>query len=234
MPLSRSSPGTSATSKSASPYSKSSGGSTRWPGSPRRPTASAISIPISSNCLRWNPGSTKPNWKPSSPKRPRSSRPKPRPSEAQVKAKRYKLKAHPGRESLPAHLRREDILIDEPPAPLPGGLPPQELRRDITERLAVVPAEYYVERITTVSYIFPGEPDKGVYRGAGPAALLPKSILGPSVAIDFVIAKYADHQPVYRLVTALARDHGIELSYPTADRAVIDTAALAMPWPTPS
>ena len=149
--------------------------------------------------------------------------------EAQVKAKRYKRKAHPGREPLPAHLRREDIVIDEPPAPLPGGLPPQELRRDITERLAVVPAEYYVERITTVSYIFPGEPDKGVHRGAGPAALLPKSILGPSVAIDFVIAKYADHQPVYRLVMALARDHGIELSYPTADRAVIDTAALTIP-----
>jgi transposase len=148
---------------------------------------------------------------------------------AQAKAKRYKLKAHPGREPLPAHLRREDILIDEPPAPLPGGTPPQELRRDITERLAVIPAEYYVERITTVSYIFPGEPDQGVHRGAGPAALLPKSMLGPSVVIDFVIAKYADHQPVYRQVMALERDHGIALSYPTADRAVIDTAALALP-----
>ena len=149
--------------------------------------------------------------------------------EAQVKAKRYKRKAHPGREPLPAHLRREDILIDEPPAALPGSLPPQELRRDTTERPAVVPAEYCVERITTVSYIFPGQPDKGVHRGAGPAARLPKSIPGPPVAIDFVIAKYAGHQPVYRLVMALSRESGIELSYPTADRAVIDTAAPAIP-----
>lgn len=149
--------------------------------------------------------------------------------EAQTKTKRYKRKAHPGREPLPAHLRREDILIDEPPAPLPDGTLPHELRRDITERLAVIPAEYYVERITTVSYIFPGQPDKGVHRGAGPAFLLPKSLLAPSVAIDFVIAKYADHQPVYRQVMALERDHGITLSYPTADRAVIDTAALALP-----
>ena len=148
--------------------------------------------------------------------------------EAQAKAKRYKLKAHNGREQLPAHLRREDILIDEPPAALPDGTPPRELRRDITERLAVLPAEYYVERITTVSYIFPGQPDKGVHRGEGPASLLPKSILGPSVVIDFVISKYADHQPVYRLVMALARDHGIELSYATADRAVIDTIALTI------
>jgi transposase len=148
---------------------------------------------------------------------------------AQVKDKRYKRKAHPGREPWPAHLRREDILIDEPPAPLPDGTAPQELRRDITERLAVVPAEYYVERITTVSYIFPGQPDKGVHRGAGPAFLLSKSLLAPSVAIAFVIAKYADHQPVYRQVMALERDHGITLSYPTADRAVIDTAALALP-----
>lgn len=149
--------------------------------------------------------------------------------EDQVKAKRYKRKAHPGRAALPGHLRRQDILIDEPPAARPDGTPPQELRRDITERLAVVPAEYYVERITTVSYIFPGQPEQGVHRGAGPAALRLKSILAPSVAIDFVIAKYADHQPVYRQVMALARDHGIELSYPTTDRAVIAAAALAIP-----
>jgi len=149
--------------------------------------------------------------------------------EAIVKTKRYKRKTHPGREELPAHLRREDILIDEAPAPEPGGILPKELRRDITERLAVIPAEYYVERITTVSYIFPGQPDKGVHHGSGPASLLPKSILGPSVVIDFVISKYADHLPVYRQVMALARDYGITLSYPTADRAVIDTAALAIP-----
>ena len=145
-----------------------------------------------------------------------------------VKTKRYKKK-HPGREQLPAHLRRVDILIDEPPAPLPDGILPQELCRDVTERLAVIPAEYYVERITTVSYIFPGQPDRGVQRGEGPASLIYKSILGPSVVIDFVISKYADHLPVYRQVMAMERDYGIALSYPTADRAVINTAALAIP-----
>jgi transposase len=51
----------------------------------------------------------------------------------------------------------------------------------------------------------------------------------PSVAIGFVIAKYADHQPVYRQVMALERDHGIGLSYPTTDLAVIAAAALAIP-----
>lgn len=150
-------------------------------------------------------------------------------AEVPVKTKRYKNKAHPGRDQLPAHLRREDILIDEPPAPLPGGILPKELRRDITERLAVIPAEYYVERIVTVSYIFPGQPDQGVHRGGGPASLIFKSILAPSVVIDFVISKYADHLPVYRQVMALERDYDIALSYPTADRAVIETAALAIP-----
>ena len=150
-------------------------------------------------------------------------------AEVPVKTKRYKNKAHPGRDQLPAHLRREDILIDEPPAPLPGGILPKELRRDVTERLAVIPAEYYVERIVTVSYIFPGQPDQGVHRGGGPASLIFKSILAPSVVIDFVISKYADHLPVYRQVMALERDYDIALSYPTADRAVIETAALAIP-----
>lgn len=150
-------------------------------------------------------------------------------AEAMIKAKRYKEKAHPGREPLPAHLRREDILIDEPPAPLPCGPPPQELRRDTTERLAVIPAEYYAERITTVSYVFPGRPEEGVHRGAGPEGLLPKSSFAPGLVIDFLIQKYAGHMPVYRQVAALGRDHGINISYPSAGRAVIDAAALLIP-----
>ena len=120
-------------------------------------------------------------------------------------------------------------MVDEPPAPLPGGILPKELCRDITERLAVIPAEYFVERITKVSYIFPGQPDKGVQRGEGPASLILKGNLGPSVVIDFVIFKYADHLPIYRQIMAIERDYGITLSYPTADRAVIATAALAIP-----
>ena len=149
-------------------------------------------------------------------------------AEAGVKSKRYKKK-HSGREQLPAHLRRVDIVIDIPPAALPDGTLPKELCREVTERLAVQPAEYDVERIITVSYIFPGQSDKGVLRGAGPASLIFKSMLGPSVVIDFIISKYADHLPIYRKVMALERDHGIILSYATADRAVIDTAALGIP-----
>ncbi len=42
------------------------------------------------------------------------------------------------------------------------------------------------------------------------------------------VAKYADHQPVYRQVMALQPDHGIGISYATADRAVITAAALAV------
>jgi len=55
-----------------------------------------------------------------------------------------------------------------------------------------------------------------------------KGLLAPSVVIGFPIAKYADHQPVYRQVMALSRDYGIDLSYATADRSVIDTAALTI------
>ena len=147
--------------------------------------------------------------------------------EAMAKSVRYLTKPHAGRGALPAHLRRVDILIDEPPAPLPDGTLPRELRRDVTERLAMVPAEYYVERITTVSYCYPGNAAGGVHHGAAPASLLPKSVLGPMVVIAMTVSKYADHQPVYRQVMALQRDHGIEISYPTADRAVITTAGLA-------
>ena len=42
------------------------------------------------------------------------------------------------------------------------------------------------------------------------------------------VSKYADHQPVYRQVMAMQRDHGIGISYATADRAVITAAALAV------
>jgi hypothetical protein len=53
-------------------------------------------------------------------------------------------------------------------------------------------------------------------------------VLGPAVVIGMTVAKYADHQPVYRQVMALQRDHGIGISYATADRAVITAAALAV------
>jgi len=89
--------------------------------------------------------------------------------EAMAKSVRYRTKPHAGRGALPAHLRRVDILIDEPPAPLPDGTLPREMRRDVTERLAMVPVEYYVERITTVSYCYPGNASGGVHRGAAPA-----------------------------------------------------------------
>jgi transposase len=146
-----------------------------------------------------------------------------------VKQKRYKTKPHPGRAVFPPHLPRVDIIVDQAPAALADGTLPIVFLREVTERLNVTPASYFVERTTTVSYRFPNQPGAGIHRGPAPAALIFKSSLAPALVIEFIIHKYADHAPLYRQVLALERDHGIVLSYPTVDRQVITTAALAIP-----
>ncbi len=147
-----------------------------------------------------------------------------------VHVRRYKTKPHPGRAAFPEHLRRVDILIDQPPAALADGTLPCVFLREITERLNVTPASYFVERVTTVSYRFPNQSQAGIYRGTHAQGILQyKSGLAPALVIEFLLHKYADHAPLYRQVLAMERDHGIELSYPTVDRQVIAAAALALP-----
>ena len=146
-----------------------------------------------------------------------------------VKQKRYKTKPHPGRAAFPPHLLRVDLLIDQPPAPLADGTLPVVFQREVSERLNVTPASYFVERTTTVSYRFPNYSGAGIHRGPAADALKFKSGLAPALVIEFLLHKYADHAPLYRQVLALERDHGIALSYPTVDRQVIAAAALAIP-----
>ena len=146
-----------------------------------------------------------------------------------VKQKRYKIKPHPGRAAFPPHLPRVDHLIDQAPAPLADGTLPVVFLREVSERLNVTPASYFVERTTTVSYRFPNQPGAGIHRGPAQEALTFKSSLAPALVIEFLLHKYADHSPLYRQVLALERDHGIVLAYPTVDRQVINTAALGIP-----
>ena len=100
-------------------------------------------------------------------------------------------KAH-GRELLPAHLRREEIVIE--PNEIPEGS--KKIGAEITESLEYKEAEIFVKRIIRNKYALPQE--EGVIIASMPNQVLPKMIAGGSLLAYIIVSKYVDHLPIYR------------------------------------
>src|SRR5690606_16926681 len=119
-----------------------------------------------------------------------------------------KVKKHPGRIPLPAHLRREEIII-EPQEDVTGLT---RLEDEVTEVLEVRAAEFYVKRYVRRKYV--RKEEEGIAIGKLPVRAIEKGIPGASVLAMLIIGKFADHLPVYRQVAIFKRS-GINLHYNT-------------------
>ena len=120
---------------------------------------------------------------------------------------------HPGRNKLPAHLRREDIVLE--PVNLPkGSIRIGEL---ITEQLEYKPAELYVKRYIRPKYLVPpllkDSPAK-IMVAELPIQPIDKCIAGPGLLAQLLIDKFSDHLPGYRQMKRLERN-GVSLPYST-------------------
>ena len=62
-----------------------------------------------------------------------------------------------------------------------------------------------------------------------PARIIDKSLVSDRVIINTVIAKYSDHQPLYRQNVILERETGIEISRATMDGWVMRVGELLIP-----
>lgn len=131
---------------------------------------------------------------------------------------------HPGREPLPAHLPRVEVVI---PCP-------EEQREcpvchktntvigfDQSEELCVKPAEYYVKVTKREKRACRRHPEAGVATAPAPVKILPKSKLSDEVIIDTVVRKYQWHQPLYRQAAMLAREAGVVVDRHTLDDGVM-------------
>ena len=110
---------------------------------------------------------------------------------------------HPGRTPLPAHLRRQEIILT--PTEDVTGLKP--VGEEITEILEYQQGELYVKKYIRPEYIQPtadGTQAKRVI-AALPNMPIAKSYVGASLLTHLMVSKYIDHLPIYRQLQMLSR-----------------------------
>jgi transposase len=124
-----------------------------------------------------------------------------------------RVKTRPVRQPLPAHLPREvkTYAPKEETCPDCGG----RLRRlgeDISEVLEYVPARFKVLRYVR-SKLSCASCER-IVQAAAPSRPIERGLAGPGLLAHVLVAKYCDHQPLYRQAEMYARE-GVELERST-------------------
>jgi transposase len=138
---------------------------------------------------------------------------------------------HPGRQTLPAHLPRVERVIACAPeqcACSHCGRQTQVIGYDTSEQLEVEPAQYFV-LVTKREKRGCASCARGVTTAPAPARIIEKSLVSDRVVIDTVVAKYADHLPLYRQSAMLARDAEVAISRATLTGWVMRVGELLTP-----
>ncbi|MBZ5674305.1 MAG: IS66 family transposase [Acidobacteriia bacterium] len=136
-------------------------------------------------------------------------------------------KPHPGRKRLPESLPRvAEVIASEPNCKHCGG-ETRVIGYDSSEVLDREPAKWFV-RVT-----------KREKRSCGKCAaiqmpplaprIVEKGLASDRVIIEIVVAKYADHLPLYRQEAMLEREAGVDISRATMDGWVMRVGELLQP-----
>jgi transposase len=136
---------------------------------------------------------------------------------------------HPGREPLPAHLERREVVLPCHPEDCQCAVCGAErpvIGYDIREELACEPAKFFVQVIKREKRGSHCLPEQGVATAPVPAQIVPKSKLANAFIIELVVQKYQQHQPIYRQQADLADNHHIELSRKTLTDAALAVGSL--------
>ncbi|WP_354687954.1 IS66 family transposase [Cupriavidus necator] len=147
--------------------------------------------------------------------------------EAQTAGK-YKVAANQcaSREALPEHLPREEhVLEPEPSCPECGGQM-QPLGEDVSEQLGRIAAAFKVIRTVRRKKICAC--CRRIAQPPAPGLPIQRSIAHPSLLADIFVAKYADHQPLYRQSEIAAREN-VKLDPASMGRWVGQCEALVDP-----
>jgi len=134
---------------------------------------------------------------------------------------------HPGRSALPAHLRREEIILE--PEFIPEGS--RKIGEEITEKLDLIEAELLVKRYIRPKYATPqaeGAVNTEIIIADAPACPIEKGIADSGLLAHIIIEKYVDHLPLYRQMQRFARN-GVTISDSTIGGWISAVCALLMP-----
>lgn len=133
--------------------------------------------------------------------------------DAELKATRTRQRRQ-GRPSLPEHLPRVDVVIEPEATACPccaGSM--HVIGEDVSQRLDVVPARYQV--IVTHRPKYACRACEGrVVQAPAPARLIEGGLPTERLVAQVLVAKYADHTPLYRQAQGLSRQ-GIEINRST-------------------
>ena len=118
------------------------------------------------------------------------------------------------RGALPAHLPRVEILVDvaDKSCPCCGGAL-HKIGEDRSSRLDLVPARFQVEVTVRPKYGCRACTD-GVVQAPAPARLIDGGLPTEALLAHVIVAKYADHCPLYRQAQIYARQ-GVDLDRST-------------------
>ena len=147
-------------------------------------------------------------------------------SPAVVQALIRKVTEKPYRKPLPDHLPREDE-VHEPPCTCPNcGRAMRKLGEDVTEILDYVPASFKV--IRHVRPKLSCRMCETIVQSQMPSLPIERGRPGPGLLAHVLVAKYADHLPLYRQSGIYARE-GVELERSTLADWVGRSVALLDP-----
>ncbi len=136
---------------------------------------------------------------------------------------------NPGRDPLPAHLERREVIVRCAPEDrrcenCPGERP--VIGYETREELVCEPAAFWVRVVKREILGSHHHADQGVTTAPAPPRIVPKGKLSDEFIIEALAQKYQQHLPVYRQVAALADNHGVELARKTVTDAVVAAGGL--------
>ena len=124
-------------------------------------------------------------------------------SPAAKTARAAKRRANRG--SLPAHLPRIETVVDIEDKTCPGCRGAlHRIGEDVAERLDIVPAQLRVLVVRRPKYAC-RTCEEGVVQAPAPARLIEGGLPTEAAVAHVVVAKYADHLPLYRQAQIYAR-----------------------------
>ena len=126
----------------------------------------------------------------------------------------------------PDHLPREERRYVPASACADCGQPLRQIGEDVSEQLDYVPASFKVIRQVRPKLACPC--CETIVQCEAPSRTLLRGLAGPGLLAQVLIAKYADHQPLYRQSEIYARE-GIDLSRSTLADWVGGCSALLAP-----
>lgn len=132
----------------------------------------------------------------------------------EVSVSRKKRKHKPLSERIPEDLPVEEVVIE----PKEVQADPEAFKRigeEVTEELDVVPTRFFKRRIVRPKYVRKSDRSLPPVVARAPKRIIDNSYASAGLLASIVLAKYADHLPLYRQAQINKTRHGVDISRQT-------------------